>query len=266
MKITNDKLDCRQMESPNQSGSLKNPTLLVLHYTASGDNKDGDAKYFQRRNAQASAHLVIERDGSVVQCVPFDKKAWHAGKSSWKGVNGCNSFSIGIEIDNWGLLTKRENGEYYSHTGTKVSSDKVISAKNKLGNPGYWEVYPEAQLNAVERIVKVILETYPSITEIVGHEDISPRRKIDPGPALYEFMRKLNNKMFNDRRDDTKCENKIKTVTARSLNVRAGPSSNHDIIGGLSKGDGVEVLYDAGSWSQIKTLEIEGWVYDKYLS
>lgn len=260
MKIVNNKLQgVPFLPSPNTSGSLRAPTLLVLHYTASGDNKGGDAKYFQRSSSKASAHIVIERDGSVIQCVPFNTVAWHAGKSSWQGKNFCNSFSIGIEIDNWGLLEKRANGAYYSHAGTQVPAHSVFVGPNKLGNGKYWEVFPPVQLDAVENVVAAILEKYPSITEIVGHEDISPRRKIDPGPALYSFMQKLEDKFLDNRKED---EPKKMTVTAAPhLNVRSGPSGTK--IGEVLQGKIVDVLYSQGNWSRISWPA--GWVHNSYL-
>ena len=249
------------IESPNKSGTI-NPTLLVLHYTASGEGND--AKYFQKPQAKASAHLVIERDGTITQCVPFNKKAWHAGKSIWRGVPNCNNYSIGIEIDNWGLLQKRQDGKFYSHAGKEVTASKVVHAKNKLGNGKYWEAYNAHQLKVVEDVVNRILEHYPSIKEIVGHEDISPRRKIDPGPALYDFVRKLNNNISCGRRDpEVTLENK--KVIGKGLRLRTGPTTSHAIIGTVPYHERVLVLYDAGKWSRIECSLGEGWVYDEYL-
>ena len=249
----------KYLESPNVSGTLRNPTLLVLHYTASGDSKDGDAKYFQRPSAKASAHLVIERDGSIVQCVPFDKVAWHAGVSSWDGRKNCNSFSIGIEIDNWGLLEKRGNGKFYSHAGTEVPADRVFVGKNKLGNGMYWEAFPKVQLDAVYDAIEQILKAYPSITEIVGHEDIAPRRKIDPGPALYGFINYVQGEFFYNRKDEKTFTRKVNANP--HLNVRSSP--NGKIIGSVLYNDTVEILYTEGVWARI--VSPSGWVHKSYL-
>lgn len=259
MKIVNNRLDSAQyIKSPNQSGTIT-PEVLVLHYTASGIGND--AQYFKRGDAKVSAHLVIERDGKITQCVDFNKKAWHAGVSSWNGKKNCNGFSIGIEIDNFGLLTKRADGKYYSHNGKQIPADKVFVGPNKLGNGKYWEIYPEEQLKAVEECIALIMDTY-NIKEIVGHEDIAPRRKIDPGPALYEFIRKMNNKYVKGRTDSTH-DDDIRRVIATALNVRSNPSTSADVIGQVHQGQKVRVLYDGGSWSQI--CDPPGWVFDKYL-
>ncbi len=194
MTITNHLLDCPQVTSPNQDAMPLAPIILVWHYTASGDANI--ASFFQNASVKVSAHLVLERNGNVTQCVPFNRRAWHAGESKWNGVSGCNSFSIGIEICNWGLLIKRSNGKLFSHKGKEVSSG--IQAKNKLGNNGWWETYPTAQKNALKDISKQICAAYPSIKQIVGHEDIAPSRKPDPGPALYDFMKEVNIEIFGE--------------------------------------------------------------------
>jgi N-acetylmuramoyl-L-alanine amidase CwlA len=85
--------------SPNHGGPLDGPTLLVMHYTVSGAGAKGVADYFTSPAANASAHIVVGRDGDIRQVVPFNVKAWHAGKSVWRGRSNCNDYSIGIEID-----------------------------------------------------------------------------------------------------------------------------------------------------------------------
>ena len=119
MQIDNHKLNPGwYKQSPNIGGALNNPTLLVMHFTASGGTgPTGDADYFLKPAAKASAHVVLGRDGEIRQVVPFNRKAWHAGKSIWRGKPNCNDFSIGIEIDNWGKLTKAQDGQTKSWTG-----------------------------------------------------------------------------------------------------------------------------------------------------
>lgn len=259
MKIINNFIDgIPKILSPNTSGALINPTLLVLHYTASGDNRDGDSKYFQKRGT-ASAHLVIERDGRVTQCVPFNKVAWHAGRSSWKGRSGCNNFSIGIEIDNWGLLEKRGNGKFYSHAGTVVNPSKVFVGSNKRGGGQYWETYTNQQLAATDQAIGAIVKAYPTITEIVGHEDVAPGRKIDPGPALYQFQKHMNDKYIDTRNQSEAF--RCKVMAQPHLNVRNSPGGTK--IGEVLGGNIVEVLYSQGNWSKITWPS--GWVHNGYL-
>ncbi|WP_457302154.1 N-acetylmuramoyl-L-alanine amidase [Phyllobacterium sp. P5_D12] len=171
--------------SPNIGGEL-NPRFLIIHYTASGPGAD-IARYFSQKAANVSAHLVVRRDGSVTQCVPFNLVAWHAGKSQWTGkggikYSGLNSSAIGIEIENWGPLNKSAEG-WVSWTGAAVDGSKVIEARHKFGVPNCgWEVFTTAQIETVIALAQAICSTY-AIEDIMGHDDIAPGRKSDPGPA-----------------------------------------------------------------------------------
>ena len=100
---------------------------------------------------RVAAHLLIRRDGSLVQFVPFHKRAWHAGVSAFQGREACNDFSIGIEIE----------------------GDDATP-------------YAPAQYSALASVTTALLRAYPGITtaRIVGHSDIAPGRKTDPGPAF----------------------------------------------------------------------------------
>jgi len=168
--------------SPNRGGAIK-PTLLVMHYTA-GQNAAGAISWLCNPAAKASAHLVIDQSGQATQLVPFTVSAWHAGQSVWKGKKFCNGFSVGIELVNPGFLTKRADGKFYDVSGKVVPSSQVITAHHKNGGPEQpWMVYPVEQLQAASDIATAIVEAY-GIKEIVGHEDVAPGRKTDPGPAF----------------------------------------------------------------------------------
>jgi AmpD protein len=100
---------------------------------------------------RVAAHLLIRRDGTLVQFVPFHKRAWHAGASNFQGREACNDFSIGIEIE----------------------GDDAVP-------------YAAAQYPVLASVTCALLQAYPGITSarIVGHSDIAPGRKTDPGPAF----------------------------------------------------------------------------------
>jgi len=114
---------------------------------------DWDAHpYFQQiRGLKASAHAVIRRDGMVTQYVPFTERAWHAGVSRYGTREGCNDFSVGIELE-----------------GTDDTP------------------YTQAQYLALAQIIRALLDAYPSLSgeRLVGHSDIAPGRKSDPGPSF----------------------------------------------------------------------------------
>ncbi len=97
---------------------------------------------------RVSAHFLVRRDGGIVQFVECDERAWHAGRSSWRGRSRCNDFSIGIELE--GTDDRR---------------------------------YTHAQYDALAALVSAIARRYP-IAGVAGHADIAPGRKSDPGHAF----------------------------------------------------------------------------------
>jgi len=108
--------------------------------------------YFAKIAAQrVSAHALIRRDGQIVQYVPFGARAWHAGESQFEGRAGCNDFSIGIELE---------------------GTDEVA--------------YEDAQYQWLAHLIRALLAAYPSLAKerLVGHSDIAPGRKTDPGSAF----------------------------------------------------------------------------------
>ncbi len=108
---------------------------------------------------KVSSHLLIRRDGEVVQYVPFQKRAWHAGVSHYKDRNNCNDFSIGIEME---------------------GDDETP--------------YTDIQYQVLSKLINKLIESYPKLnTEtIAGHSDVAPGRKTDPGEAFdWELLSKL---------------------------------------------------------------------------
>jgi len=112
-------------------------------------NKDEHPFYEEIHELRVSSHLLIRRDGEIVQYVPFHKRAWHAGVSQFLGRDVCNNFSIGIEME-----------------GTD------------------FEPFTKQQYQVLEKTLLVLIETYPNVKpgRITGHENIALGRKTDPGP------------------------------------------------------------------------------------
>ena len=277
-------------QSPNHGGTLVNPRVLVLHYTA-GWSAAGARDYLMNPDAPytPSAHLVAGRDGRLWQIVPFDLKAWHAGRSFYKGITGLNHHSIGIEIDNIGWLrpygTSR-NGQpiYVDPYGTRVEvsggnviqpgpgrhiycdeDDLLLSTHPNAGPATYaWPAYTAEQLYVVERAVRSILARYPTIRWIVGHDEITSR-KTDPGPA---FPMARFRALVSDRRA---AEGERAVVTASALNVREGAGIGYDRLdwGPLPRGAEVEVLDEVGEWAFVAVPEDDsrrGYVHQAYLT
>lgn len=172
--------------SPHRS-SRKGAAInaIILHFTA-GASLSSAVQWFLNPKSQVSAHYVIDRDGSVVRMVPVEEKAWHAGASSLFGDPRVNTISIGIEMVNWGDLRKRD-GKFYCWPGEFTREYDV----NKYGTPIlannlWWAPYTEEQFQACASLCKELVAQFPEITRerIVGHEDVAPGRKLDPGPAF----------------------------------------------------------------------------------
>lgn len=158
------------IESPNQDHRppdneitlivIHNISLPPQHYGGDGvirlftNQLDPEAHpyYAEIHQLRVSSHFFIRRDGSLLQFVPCQRRAWHAGKSNWQGRENCNDFSIGIELE---------------------GSD--------------FDAFEAAQYTTLNRLLVALQQAYP-ITAIIGHSDIAPGRKTDPGP-FFDWSR-----------------------------------------------------------------------------
>ena len=204
MKIINHRL-CRDdgtpypfMESPNHGGVIE-PEILTMHYSAGGGVGAVNA-HFMNPDADASSHALIGRDLSITQYVPFNIRAWHAGVSVWDGRESVNDFSIGIELDNAGMLGPYLADQWRAWWGRLYPGSEVTVAihKNRI-SPNGWHIYRPEQIDAAVQLAKSLVGEY-NLRAIVGHEDVAPDRKVDPGPAfpMAEFRRRV---MDHDDRD-----------------------------------------------------------------
>jgi N-acetylmuramoyl-L-alanine amidase len=172
----------RFVNSPN-GGSTVRPLYLIMHYTA-GTTASGAIAWFENPAAKASAHLVIDRDGAVTQMRAFNRSTWHAGKSSWNELEGMNAFSLGIELVNAGKLKKTDAGEWVNWAGNRIPAAEVIVATHKHEtSPAGWHIYTPEQIATVTEVGLALHAAY-GFLDVLGHEDISPGRKVDPGPAF----------------------------------------------------------------------------------
>jgi len=167
--------------SPNIAGK-QTPDMLIIHYTA-GANEAGAIAWMTNPKSQVSSHILIGKDGAITQLVPFNRIAWHAGPSAWKGRTDLNRYAIGIELDNPGQL-KRVNNQWVSSFKKVYPDEDILVAKHKYGATTYgWPKYPAVQIESVTELATLLVYTY-ELTEIVGHDEVAPRRKWDPGPAF----------------------------------------------------------------------------------
>ena len=164
----------RRVESPNHDARPDRAlvTLAVIHSISlppgeyGGDaierlftnRLDWDAHpyYGKIRGLRVSSHFLVRRDGALLQFVSCDRRAWHAGRSSWRGRDECNDYSVGVELE---------------------------------GLEG--ETFEDVQYRTLERVLRGLAKRYP-ITEAVGHEHVAPGRKIDPGPGFdWQALQRL---------------------------------------------------------------------------
>jgi N-acetylmuramoyl-L-alanine amidase len=179
MRIENGILDvAEQAPSPNHSGRIK-PTKVVIHFTGGTDGKNA-VRWLKNPKAKASAHFVIDAAGNVTQLVRTDRKAWHAGRSRWGKREGVNRFSVGIELVNAGLLEGSAPGPFT----TRIRKDQIPAKFVSVVDGRGWHKYATPQIRALLGVIRALKAEYPAIDELVGHEDVAPKRKIDPGPAF----------------------------------------------------------------------------------
>ncbi|MCK5002574.1 MAG: N-acetylmuramoyl-L-alanine amidase [Gammaproteobacteria bacterium] len=255
-------------ETPNKGGVFgKNlPDTIIIHFTA-GSSAESSVNHLCKPSTKASAHLVIGRDESITQLVPFDTVAWHAGPSSYGERKGFNKYSIGIEIDNAGRLTK-SGDNYVSWFGKIYHPDEVVEAVHRNeSETTYWHRYTEEQISIVQEICTMLTDKY-KINSILGHEEISSGRKIDPGPAFpLDTLRErvLMRDRSSDEASNLQVAHKIAEVTANNLNIRSAPVDGVVVAPPLAKGTKVEVLQEKDGWLEVDA-RIKGWVSGKYIS
>jgi len=170
----------QKLPSPNCNQRPQNCeiSLLVIHNISLPPGEFGGGyvqQFFQNQldvnahpyfatiaHLEVSAHLFIARDGVMTQFVSFDERAWHAGASCFEGLENCNDYSLGIELE-----------------GTDD------------------QAFTDAQYHSLAKVTRQLLATYPKLTpeRITGHEHIAPERKTDPGPA-FDWARYKS--LFND--------------------------------------------------------------------
>lgn len=134
-------------QSPNYNkGIAINPEIIVIHYTGT-PGLASPLSWLTQAGSGVSAHLLISTEGVVWQLLPFNVRAWHAGQSEYDGRADVNSFSIGIE------------------------------------NVGTGAAWPDKQIKELTLVCQALWDAY-SLVDIVGHDDVAPGRKVDPGPKF----------------------------------------------------------------------------------
>ncbi|MDX9883501.1 MAG: N-acetylmuramoyl-L-alanine amidase [Prolixibacteraceae bacterium] len=236
------------------------PDSIIIHYTA-GRDAASSAEYLCRDDVKASAHLVIGRKGEIYQLVDFNTVAWHAGESQYAGRTGYNKYSIGIELDNAGQL-KQAGTEFVSWFGQKYQQNEAIYATHRNEQqPSWWQAYTPEQIEACRQVCELFIKnTAYGIKSILGHEEIAPGRKQDPGPAFP--LNKFRTMLLSQNRSDEVPEMGMPgaVVHADLLNIRERPSVDaKKVAQPLKNGTEVKILDEANGWYLVET-KITGWV------
>lgn len=195
--------------SPNRS-SRKGVEIdaTVIHCTASGKGAKGDIDWMCDPLSRVSAHFMVDRDGAKTQLVPLEEKAWHAGASELVDLDGsvrenCNKFTIGIELDNYGLLHRAADGAFLVIQGEKPRPyigpppvEGVLIYPNGQELKGWWEPYPDVQIDSLSELLLMLADAgyREAVHNIVGHDEIAVPvgRKCDPGMFPWErFSRRI---------------------------------------------------------------------------
>lgn len=185
--IDDDSSNSAAYEPTENSWPNLRPMYLVVHYTAN-TRLEAVIRHFKTRYQQgnASAHLIIDRDGKTVQMVKFNRKAWHAGESKWGEIRNLNHFSIGIELVNAGKLLKTQNGAWMTWYGSTIDSSEVVEMPHR-NDPHQqvcgWQAYTPAQIQRLIDVSNALHDKY-GFLDVLGHDEIAPGRKVDPGPAF----------------------------------------------------------------------------------
>lgn len=162
------------------------PELIVVHDTASWLTPGSAAAYLRSNGAKTSVHFVVERDGSVEQQVATNRRANHAGASRWEGREGCNAFSVGIEIVNTGRMTRAGSDVALTWYGERfgIAEWGIVEMATPAHGAGLWLPYTAAQIGAVEALAAALVAGIPTIRDLRPHWYVSPGRKIDTNPLF----------------------------------------------------------------------------------
>lgn len=256
-------LDVEYHSTIKKSGKIK-PKFVVIHYTAT-DNFNSDVITLSTSNAKVSCHLVISPDGKIAQIGKLNDKLWHAGESHWKGYNGLNSYSIGIEVTCPGPLDEK-NGELYTWYNKKYNDNVVLATHKNGGKQRYWAKFTKKQIEVLQRIVPLIQDYY-DIIDVVGHDDISPNRKQDPGPSMPDNLWSFFKGRKYDNYESTPANEKYGIVSVtKNLNFRDSPQINSNIIGSLPDQTLLKIINVGESWIHVETPNgHRGYVFKKYI-
>lgn len=250
----------------NHNGAIT-PMFLVFHYT--GCKYEVARTTFKRTTGEnrTSAHLLVDSDGSVTQLVDFNRRAWHAGESFWDGLQDINTHSIGIEVVNYGYLLKTATSSFKLSNGEAApfQAEDVVEVRHKFPSVSYayWHSFTPEQIETCGELSELLINHY-GLKEILGHDDIAPTRKVDPGPAFP--LNRMRNRAFG--RNAEVISEEVVDVSVPKLNIRTGPGVEYPLAGSpLLQHTKLCVLARHASWVQVQLAssnQLRGWVFSEH--
>jgi N-acetylmuramoyl-L-alanine amidase len=276
MRLKSHKLDvARQMTARLIGGTIK-PEIVILHDTAGRLDKGNSADYLAT-TTKASVHFVIERDGEIVQLVPTNRRAGHAGTSSFHGRPDCNAFSVGIEIVNPGIMQHAPGMMARAWWGETFDMDEcgIVAAETPMHGRGCWMPYTKDQIAALTDLLVALFDGIDTLRDITTHWYVSPGRKIDTNPLFpLEHIRarvlgRDDPALLESTARSTMADFRVKvSAPGSSLNMRRWPSFNPNVIAEIPDGAELTVLrrgvFDGREWLCVMFAGAEGWIVARY--
>lgn len=278
MRLENHKITGIPFRAAHHTGGVIVPTIVILHDTAGRLEKGNSAAYLASDNpGKVSVQFVVERDGAAEQQVPTNRRANHAGQSSYHGRKWCNEFSIGIELVNPGRMDPVAGLADHGRAWWGEIISGAVRVKTPEHGDGMWLPYTSPQIDSLIELLAALKAGIPSLTDITTHWYVSPGRKVDTNPLLpLDHIRARI--LGRDDPADIEAEAGSEVVPTATmlrirtngsgLNMRRWPSSNPNVIASIPDGTLVPAIrsgvFDGRHWALVLFDGREGWISEAY--
>ena len=244
---------------------IQEPKYLIMHVTT-GTTMQGVINHFKNPASGVSAHLLIGRDGRVIQFVPFDKVAYHSGLSYWEGDANLNKLSIGIELDNAADLSG-EPGAYTKRQVPIPDSQVERAVHWKSHTERGWHKFTPIQLEVALEVAKALKEHY-GMQEILGHDVVNLQNRLDPGPLFP--MKAWRQAIFNREQAQIRRFKVMQPADIYEVIGSKTPDPDHPSLGRLAENFMIQLRDEVGEWLLVRPLvgplsQAVGWVEKQHV-
>jgi N-acetylmuramoyl-L-alanine amidase len=243
----------------NSERKIREHKYLVMHVTT-GTQLQSTINWFRSPNSGVSSHLLIGRDGRVIQFVPFDTVAYHAGFSYWEGDRFLNDLSIGIELDNAAYLSRRDG--LWKRKRTVIDPAEVQVARHwKESTERGWQKFTQIQLDVALDIAQRLVQEY-GIKEILGHDMVNLPARYDPGPLFP--MEDWREALFGRREPLVAAFETKVDADLYENNEHVPPNLNRPVFPNLLPAkSGLRIINRQGNWTLVRVKVAPGFFRDK---